>query len=66
MRKYNKPTVEVVNLKSSENIATTFDSLQNQFIAEELGVLTSGGKSYAASKYVIATSVLKSVEESNS
>lgn len=64
MRKYNKPTVEVVNLKSSESIATSFESIQAMYVDQVLNGLTPEGssKSYAASKYVITSSVLKSVD----
>ena len=65
MRKYNKPTVEVVNLKSSESIARTFDSIQDELIKQELGLASYGGKNYTASKYAITASVLKAAEQSD-
>ena len=56
MKKYNKPTVEVVSLKSSEHIAkTTFSDIKGQFIKSAL----YNGKNYAVSQYAITSSTTK-------
>ena len=53
MKKYTKPVVEIVSLKSSENIAkTTFSDIKGQFIKNAL----YNGKSYAVSQYTITSS----------
>ena len=56
MKKYTKPVVEIVSLKSSENIAktTTFKDLQGQFIKEELYK-----DKYAISSYAITNSTFR-------
>jgi hypothetical protein len=57
MKKYNKPTVEVVSLKSSEHIAkTTFSEIKGQFIEN---ALKYNGKNYAVSQYAITSSTTK-------
>ena len=59
MKKYNKPTVNVVSLKSSEDIAKlTFDQIRNGFVRDELYRGT-----YAVSAYTITNSVVKSGTE---
>ena len=56
MKKYIKPTVEVVSLKSSEHIAkTTFSDIKGQFIKNAL----YNGKNYAVSQYAITSSTTK-------
>ena len=55
MKKYNKPTVEVVSLSSSENIAkTTFKNLRKQFIEGNMYKDTN----YAISTYAVTNSVV--------
>ena len=55
MKKYIKPTVEVVSLKSSEHIAkTTFSAIKGKFI--ENALYNYNGKSYAVSQYTITSS----------
>ena len=55
MKKYIKPTVEVVSLKSSEHIAkTTFKNIKGKFI--ENALYNYNGKSYAVSQYTITSS----------
>ena len=50
MKKYTKPSVKVVNLKSSNDIAATFDNLRGQMIKSYLNK-KSGSKEYAVSIY---------------
>lgn len=59
MKKYNKPTVNVVSLKSSEDIARkTFKGIRGEFIKNNL----YDGK-YAISTYTITNSVVESGTE---
>ena len=56
MKKYNKPTVNVVSLKSSEDIARkTFKDIRGEFINGNLY-----DNKYAISTYTITNSVVKS------
>ena len=50
MKKYVKPMVEVVNLKSSNDIATTFDGLRDSFVRNYLKDENSSGN-YMVSVY---------------
>lgn len=50
MKKYTKPSVKVVNLKSSNDIAATFDNLRGQMIKSYLNS-KSESKEYAVSIY---------------
>ena len=62
MKKYIKPSINVINLKSSENIATTtFKSVRSKFIEEVL--MGSNGKQYTVSQYSLNTSALETVVE---
>ena len=55
MKKYTKPVVEIVSLKSSEHIAkTTFSDIKGKFIEN---VLYNG--KYAVSQYAITSSTAK-------
>ena len=55
MKKYIKPTVEVVSLKSSEHIAkTTFKDIKGKFIENALY-----NNKYAVSQYAITSSTIK-------
>ena len=55
MKKYIKPTVEVVSLKSSEHIAkTTFKDIKGKFIENALY-----NNKYAVSQYAITSSTTK-------
>ncbi len=56
MKKYTKPTVNVVSLKSSNDIATSFKSIQKQFINKELN-----SKSYLVSQYAVNASVINNL-----
>ena len=57
MKKYIKPSVKVVNLKSSNDIAAkTFDALRDQYTKNYLFGKTS--KSYAVSVYANSTSAM--------
>ena len=56
MKKYTKPVVEIVSLKSSEHIAkTTFSDIKGKFIEDAL-YNGNNGKSYAVSQYTITSS----------
>lgn len=44
MKKYVKPTVEVVNLKSSNDIATSFDQIRGTLV-----------KDYLSTQYTVST-----------
>ena len=53
MKKYTKPVVEIVSLKSSEHIAkTTFKDIKGKFIENAL----YNDKNYAVSQYAITSS----------
>ena len=55
MKKYIKPTVNVVSLKSSEHIAkTTFKDIKGKFIENALY-----NNKYAVSQYAITSSTTK-------
>ncbi len=61
MKKYTKPTVEVVNLKSSNDIATsTFKQIKKGFIQN---YLLDNTTDYAVSQYSNYTSVTAEVTE---
>lgn len=56
MRKYNKPTVEVVSLKSSESIAkTTFKQIRGDILSGKYDVVND---KYTISQYAITQSVI--------
>ncbi len=55
MKKYTKPTVNVVSLKSSEDIATSFDSIKDGMIRNYLNNSTT----YTVSQYAVNTSNFK-------
>lgn len=60
MKKYIKPTVEVVSLKSSEHIAkTTFKDIRFNMVQKELY-----NSKYAVSQYAITSSDPNSREDS--
>jgi len=62
MKKYNKPSVNIVSLNSSENIAKlTFDSIQNKLVRD---YLYSDNKTYKVSVYTVTSSVIASGKES--
>ena len=59
MKKYTKPVVEIVSLKSSENIArTTFKELRQGFIEKK----KYNGVEYAVSQYAITNSSIPEVD----
>ena len=49
MKKYTKPSVKVVNLKSSNDIAATFENLRDKMIKSYLN--SKGTEEYAVSIY---------------
>lgn len=54
MKKYTQPMVEIVSLKSSENIAkTTFSELRTKLIEEKL---YQDNNAYTVSQYAITAS----------
>lgn len=63
MKKYTKPTVQVVNLKSSNDIAaaTSFEYLKKQMVKEYL--LGEATKEYAVSIYSNYNSAALEVSE---
>ena len=62
MKKYTKPTVQVVNLKSSNDIAaTSFESLKDKMVKEYL--LGKDSKNYAVSIYSNCNSAAPEVSE---
>ena len=61
MKKYIKPSVKVVNLKSSSNIATDFAEVRGKFVRSYLkGTSTQGN--YAVSVYANTVSNGNGVE----
>ena len=52
MREYKKPEIQIVNLKSSEDIALTFDNLQKDMVGSYL----SKGRTYAITGYAVSQS----------
>ncbi len=56
MKKYTKPTVEIVNLKSSNDIAASFEQVQKKMVRNYL--LNGTSTEYAVSKYSNAASVV--------
>ena len=61
MKKYNKPSVNVVSLNSSENIARlTFDDIQSNMVRDYI----YSDKTYKVSVYTVSSSVLVSGKES--
>ena len=57
MKKYVKPSVKVVNLKSSNDIAAnTFDSLRRQYVKNY--ILDKTEKEYQVSVYANSTSAM--------
>ena len=61
MKKYVKPSVKVVNLKSSSDIATTFAQIKNNLKKNYLNKATEEQSSYTVSIYSNNASV--AVEE---
>lgn len=57
MREYKKPEIQIVSLKSSEDIALTFDAIRDNAIA---GYLKKGDNRYAITRYVVNNSVMTS------
>lgn len=49
MKKYTKPSVKVVNLKSSNDIATSFSNLRDTMVKNYL--INGSSKSYTVSVY---------------
>ncbi len=56
MKKYTKPMVKIVNIKSSEDIAASFSSIKEGMIKN---YLLSDSTNYAVSAYSVATSDLQ-------
>lgn len=55
MREYKKPEIQIVSLKSSEDIALNFDAIRDQAIA---GYLKDGNSNrYAITRYTVNNSV---------
>lgn len=52
MREYKKPEIQIVNLKSSEDIALTFDNLQKDMVGSYL----SKGRTYVITGYAVSQS----------
>ena len=55
MREYKKPEIQIVNLKSSEDIALTFDDIRGNYIS----TYTKGERSYAITGYAVTQSAYK-------
>lgn len=53
MKKYTKPSVEIVNLKSSDNIAASYKDYEKAFINQ---YINNGTNKYAVSSYLRKTS----------
>lgn len=60
MRKYTKPTVEVVNLKSSKDIATSFKAIRSKL--EQQYLFNGAPKDYTVSIYSTEISAPAEVE----
>lgn len=60
MRKYKKPEIQIVNLKSSEDIALTFKDIEGGFIDKYLK--NSTGR-YAITQYAITNSIYTEAEK---
>lgn len=54
MKEYKKPTIQIVNLKSSDDIAVSYKDLQGQFINQYLNSVSN--KQYAITQYNLRTS----------
>lgn len=61
MKKYIKPSINVINLKSSENIAATFKSIREGLVQDAL--YEYNNKNYTVSMYSLNTSALETVVE---
>lgn len=55
MREYKKPEIQIVSLKSSEDIALTYDAIKDGLVQN---YLTAGGNKYAITRYTVNNSVL--------
>lgn len=53
MKEYKKPTIQIVNLKSSDDIAISYKELHGQFINQ---YLNSTSNQYAITQYNLRTS----------
>ena len=62
MKKYVKPSVKVVNLKSSSDIATTFSQIASGLTKNYLNKASSDQSSYTVSVYSNTASVTTYVE----
>lgn len=55
MKEYKRPEIQIVNLKSSEDIASkTFESLRNGMVNS---YLMKNGNKYAITKYAVTDSI---------
>ena len=63
MREYKKPEIQIVNLKSSEDIALTFDDIESNYITN----YTKGARTYAVTGYAVRQSAYnaKKIEEAS-
>ncbi len=55
MKKYLEPSVQVVSLKSSEDIATTYKEIASQLLN---GYIEANSKTYQVSQYTLGTSTI--------
>ena len=55
MREYKKPEIQIVSLKSSEDIALTFDAIKDSAVQT---YLSAGNNRYAITRYTVNNSVL--------
>ena len=62
MKKYTKPTVEVVSLKSSNDIAASFKLLRRNFVNEYLNANGETIGTYSVTKYSTELSVIDEVD----
>lgn len=62
MKKYTKPTVEVVSLKSSNDIAASFKLLRRNFVKEYLKADGTSLGTYQVTKYSTELSVIDEVD----
>lgn len=61
MREYKKPEIQIVNLKSSEDIALTFKELEKQMV----GNYVKSGKTYAITQYAVSNSAYQAAQDNS-
>ncbi|MBR0277139.1 MAG: hypothetical protein IJQ50_01590 [Clostridia bacterium] len=57
MKKYIKPSIQIVSLKSSEDIATSYKEIASSLVN---GYISANSKTYAVTQYSLGSSVLTS------